>query len=193
MTVICIFELFFAAKVLQHVHVFSSSVFFSKLRPLMTKPTKWHVHPAKTQISLVIHPVWSESSPCAQLVTKDPSFLHADSEDSDQTGRMPRLIWVFAGCTCHFVGFVTRWLKFFLPYSLAVSFHFYTFLQPGGQFKQELELLKHKLLIKITLHVTIQIVTTLTAWHLAETACDCFSYQTEATFLSKLQNKLSYL
>ena len=28
------------------------------------------------------------------------------SEDSDQTGRMPRLIWVFAGHTCHFVGFV---------------------------------------------------------------------------------------
>ena len=26
-------------------------------------------------------------------------FLHADSEDSDQTGRMPRLIWVFAGHT----------------------------------------------------------------------------------------------
>ena len=22
---------------------------------------------------------------------------------TDQTGRMPRLIWVFAGCTCHFV------------------------------------------------------------------------------------------
>ena len=39
---------------------------------------------------------------------EDPSFLHADSEDSDQTGRMPRLIWVFAGRTCHFVGFVTR-------------------------------------------------------------------------------------
>ena len=29
-------------------------------------------------------------------VAKDPRFLHADSEDSDQTGRMPRLIWVFA-------------------------------------------------------------------------------------------------
>ena len=26
-------------------------------------------------------------------------LLHADSEDSDQTGRMPRLIWVFAGRT----------------------------------------------------------------------------------------------
>ena len=31
-------------------------------------------------------PVWSESSLCAQWVAKDPSFLHADSEDSDQTG-----------------------------------------------------------------------------------------------------------
>ena len=35
----------------------------------------------------------------------------ADSEDSDHTVRMPRLIWVFAGRTCHFVGFVMRWLK----------------------------------------------------------------------------------
>ena len=75
-----------------------------------TKPTKWYVHPAKTQISLGIHPVWSESSLCAQWVAKDPSFLHADSEDSDQTGWMPRLIRVFAGRTCHFVGFVMRWL-----------------------------------------------------------------------------------
>ena len=33
----------------------------------------------------------------AQWVAKEPSFLHADREDSDQTGRMPRLIWVFAG------------------------------------------------------------------------------------------------
>ena len=32
------------------------------LNHLMTKPTKWHVHPAKTQISLGICPVWSESS-----------------------------------------------------------------------------------------------------------------------------------
>ena len=46
--------------------------------------------PAKAQISLGIH---------AQWVAKDPSFLHADSEDSDQNGRMSRLIWVFAGRT----------------------------------------------------------------------------------------------
>ena len=43
-----------------------------------------------------IRPVWSESSLCAQCVAKNPMLLHADSEDSDQTGRMPRLIWVFA-------------------------------------------------------------------------------------------------
>ena len=63
----------------------------------MTKPTKWHVRPTKTQISLGICPIWSESLLCAQWVAKDPSFLYADSEDSDQTWGMPRLIWVFAG------------------------------------------------------------------------------------------------
>ena len=52
-----------------------------------------------TQISLSIRPVWSESSLCAQWIAKDPWFPQADSEDSDQTGRMPRLIWVFSGRT----------------------------------------------------------------------------------------------
>ena len=59
----------------------------TKRNRLMTKPTKWHVRPAKTQISLGIRPVWSESSLCAQWMTTK----------TDQTGRMPRLIWVFAG------------------------------------------------------------------------------------------------
>ena len=44
-----------------------------------------------------VRPVWSESSLCAQWVAKDPSFLHANSENSDQTEQMPRLIQVFAG------------------------------------------------------------------------------------------------
>ena len=42
---------------------------------LVTKLTYWHVRPAKTQISLGIRPVWSESSLCAQWVAKDPSFF----------------------------------------------------------------------------------------------------------------------
>ena len=64
----------------------------------MTKPTKMTVRPVKTQIRLGI-PVWSESSLFAQWVAKDSSFLHADSENSEQTGRMPRLNWVLAGRT----------------------------------------------------------------------------------------------
>ena len=55
------------------------------------------VRPAKTQISLGICPLWSESSLDDLLIAKDRIYLHADSEDSDQTGRMPRLIWVFIG------------------------------------------------------------------------------------------------
>ena len=55
--------------------------------------------PPHDKTNKMTSPVWSESSLCAQWVAKDPSFLHADSEDSDQTGRMPRLIWVFAGRT----------------------------------------------------------------------------------------------
>ena len=41
------------------------------------------------------------------LVAKDPNLLLADNEASDQTG----LIWVLAGHTGHFVGFVVLRLK----------------------------------------------------------------------------------
>ena len=71
----------------------------TKLTSASDKTNKMSVRPAKTQISLGIRPVWSESSMCAQWVAKYPSFLHADSENSDQTGRMLRLIWVFPGRT----------------------------------------------------------------------------------------------
>ena len=66
---------------------------------LMTKPTKWHVHPLKTQITLGIRPVWSESllSAWRKLGSLATNWVH--SKDSDQTGWMPRLIWVFAGRT----------------------------------------------------------------------------------------------
>ena len=33
---------------------------------------------------------------CAQWAAKEPKFRHADSEEADQTGRMPRLIWAIA-------------------------------------------------------------------------------------------------
>ena len=58
----------------------------------MTKPTKWVCAKGRFRSAQSDQ----ESSLCAQWVAKDPSFRHVDSEDSDQTGRMPRLIWVFA-------------------------------------------------------------------------------------------------
>ena len=58
----------------------------------MIKSTKWHVRPAMTQISLGNHSVSSESSLCAQWVAKDPSFFHADSEDSDAGNTVSLLV-----------------------------------------------------------------------------------------------------
>ena len=75
----------------------------------MTKPTKWHMRPAKTLISLGIRPIWSEYTLCAQWAVKDPNFLHADSKDSNQTWWMHSLIWVLAGRTYHFDRFAMRW------------------------------------------------------------------------------------
>ena len=89
-------------------------VYFSilQLSHLMTKPTKWHVRPTKTQISLGIPPVWSGSSLSTRRKLGSLATHWAHSEDSDQTGRMPRLIWVFAGHTpfcwfCHEVAHFT--------------------------------------------------------------------------------------
>ena len=70
---------------------------FLEMSRLMTKPTKWHVRPAKT--SLGIRPVWSEPSLSAWRKLGSLATYWAHSEYSDQTGRMPRLIWVFAGRT----------------------------------------------------------------------------------------------
>ena len=82
---------------------------------LMTKSTKWHVCQAETQISLgrkislSIRPVWSVFA-CAQWVAKDPSFLHADSEDwSDWADAQADLSLCWAHS--HFVGFVMRRLN----------------------------------------------------------------------------------
>ena len=78
----------------------------------MTKPTKWHVRPAKTQISLGIRPVWSESllSAWRKLGSFRLSYplsaqqrLRTDWADAQAD---LGLRWVHS----HFVGFVMRWL-----------------------------------------------------------------------------------
>ena len=72
----------------------------TQCEPRHDKTSKTSMRPAKTQISLGIHPVWSESSLSAWRKLGSLAIHWAHSEDSDQTGRMSRLIWVFAGCTC---------------------------------------------------------------------------------------------
>ena len=81
----------------------------SKSEPRHDKTNKMSVRPAKTQINLGIRPVWSESSLSAWRNLGSLATYWAQSEDSDQTGRMPRLIWVFAGGT-HILLFLS-WLK----------------------------------------------------------------------------------
>ena len=93
-----------------HLKFYYYYIVFIKNLSCMTKPTQWHVRPAKTQISLGIRPVWSESSLSAWRKLGSLATHWAHSEDSDQTGRMHRLIWVFAGRTCHLCWFVVWWL-----------------------------------------------------------------------------------
>ena len=82
-----------------------------RIEPPHDKTNKMIVRPAKTQISLGIRPVWSESSLCAQWVAKDPVFLHADSEDwSDWADAQADLSLRWAHT--HFVGFVMLRLIF---------------------------------------------------------------------------------
>ena len=69
------------------------------LSHLMTKPTKWHVPPAKTQISLGIRPVWSESSLSAWR----------------------KLLEEMACAHNHFVGFVMRWLIWLCSWAVHVG------------------------------------------------------------------------
>ena len=59
---------------------------FTTNEPRHDKTNKVTVRPVKTFAP------FDQSSLCAKWVSKDPSLLHADSEDSDQTGQMPRLI-----------------------------------------------------------------------------------------------------
>ena len=67
--------------------------------PPRNKTNNVAVCTAKTQISLGIRPVWSESLLSAWR-KRGPLATHwVHSEDADQTGRMPKLIWVFAGRT----------------------------------------------------------------------------------------------
>lgn len=53
--------------------------------PIMGIPTKWHLQPAKAQIRLCIHAVWSEPSQFAWECYESQTIYGAKSGVSDQT------------------------------------------------------------------------------------------------------------
>ena len=75
------------------------------------------VWPAKTRISLYIHPVWKGFLIYPSLDSLKAVEAHAISEDSDQTASRCRLIWVFACRVNLIVGFVMRWHIIFFYFS----------------------------------------------------------------------------
>ena len=108
----------------------------------MTKPTKC-VCAQQTQISLGIHPDWSESSLSAWRNLGSLATHWAHSKDSDQTWWMPKLICVFAGRTLilflscrgslvshHYVhGFQPHWLHVSRPYEPSHKIMFFFVLR----------------------------------------------------------------
>ena len=60
----------------------------------------------QNQLSVKVCPAKTEPSLCTQRIANDPRYFHMDSEGFDQTGLMPRLIWVFTRRTDHLFGFV---------------------------------------------------------------------------------------
>ena len=88
--------------------------------PRHDKTNKLSVRPAKIQISMGIRPVWSESSLPAWRKLGSLATHWAQAK-TDQTGRMPRLIWVFAGRTATL-----------LVWSWGSSDHYVLRLHPGS-------------------------------------------------------------
>ena len=91
-----------------NVHIWNRFSEEHPYEPPHDKTNKMTLRTAKAQISLAIRPVWSETSLSAWRKLWSLATHWAHSEVSDQTGWISRLIWVLAGRTCHFVGFVMR-------------------------------------------------------------------------------------
>ena len=116
-----LFKLIKLDRSLSGCHLFAlSSTIMKIFEPPHDKTNKMAVRPAKTQISLGIHPVWSKVFAVRMKKKKKIGYLAtlwAHSEDSDESGRMPRLIWVFAGRTV--ILYVLSWGGSFVTQSLS--------------------------------------------------------------------------
>ena len=79
------------------VQIITANFGCPNLSRCMTKPTKWLCVQQRLRSAWVS----AQSDQLSLSAWRDirPFTYWEHSEDSDQTGRMPRLIWVFAGCT----------------------------------------------------------------------------------------------
>ena len=73
----------------------------------MTKTTKWHVRPAKAQISLGIRPVWSESSLSALRKLESLATHWAPTKTLIRLGGYPG--WSESSLGAHAILFVLSW------------------------------------------------------------------------------------
>ena len=130
---------------LHWAHIFYASADFE-----FGRLSKMTVRPAKTQISLGIRPVWSESSQCAQWVAKDSTFLHADSESS--LGAKLILLVLSWGGSIHFTGYRSQPKKQSHRLSLYL-------LRWGSRTRKDLSPYRHKLVKhyigQLTFHVSL--------------------------------------
>ena len=104
----------------------------NKYEPPRDKTNRMTVRPAKTQISLGIRPVWSESSLSAWRKLGSLAAHWAHSEDSDQTGQMHRLIWVFSGRTATLL--VLSWGGSYLVNNMIYRYGFISTVQETCHF-----------------------------------------------------------
>ena len=112
--------------VLVYKHFPHQPIFWCIYEPWYDKTNNVAVRPTMTQISLGI-PVWSGSSLSTWRNLGSLVTYWAHSEDSDQTGRMPRLIWVFVGHS-NFVGFVMRRLIFLIIFGVKIVVKYHQFV-----------------------------------------------------------------
>ena len=96
-----------ASKCRVAAKIYPTSVLYSQFCFFVRDEHKWAASWQNQQNDCA--PSKDSDQLCAQWV---PFFTR--TAKTDQTGRMPRLIWVFTGRKVHFVGFFMRRLKFML-------------------------------------------------------------------------------
>ena len=84
-----------------------------------TIPTKWFVRPAKTPISLGIHPVWSKSSLSAWRKLRCFATHWAHSEDSDRTSLGAQSFCWF----CHEAALIFKYIYHHMRHEITIVKH----------------------------------------------------------------------